>query len=227
MAKNYYPWHWKLGSKYPNELGNLCLVWDFPVWSICKKIRYLLFLQQHSGSHNVRGSVHQTSLFPLPESVVSLCLFSVVLPFVLSLVVQWSSVQYVSVCRKVSIWMCVFQGCCFFYWCRINYGAHMCVETVWGLVVSCPPTLDFLLPPRIHLIIFLLPFLTTAFVPLCHHPSFVYSIEDVLLNILRPAESSSNFRSPVYQMKTKACAKYIWMRSLNLSELTFYFYPFL
>lgn len=229
MAKNFYPWRWKVGSEYPNELVNLWLVWDFPVWSVCKKIRYSLFLSQRSGSHDVRGSVHQTPLFPLPESAVSLCLSSVVPPFVLSLVVQWSSVQYVSVCRNVSIWMCVFQGCCFFLLVQDQLWFTYVRGDSVGPCGFLPQTLDFLLPPRIHLIIFLLPFLTTAFVPLCHHPSFVYSVEDVWLNILRPAESSwfSNFRSPVYQMKTKACAKYIWMRSLNLSELTFYFSSFL
>lgn len=55
---------------------------------------------------------------------------------------------------------------------------HMYIETVWGLVVSWPPTLDFLLPPLVHLIIFPLLFPAAALVPLyCF--TFVYSIEDV------------------------------------------------
>lgn len=167
--------------------------------------------------------------FPLPVLCCSVFRVKPCHPMVES---ARGSVQYVltSACLLVPVWMCVFPGFFFFFfrWCRINCGSHMCVETAWGLVVSCPPTLDFLLLPLVHLIIFPLPFPTAAPV-LLYHPFFVYSIEDVWLNILRPAESSwfSNFSCPVCQRKTKACAKYIWMRSLNLSELTFYFSSFL
>lgn len=50
----------------------------------------------------------------------------------------------------------VFLFLFFFDW--INCGSHVCVETVWGLVVSCPLTFDFLLPLRV-------PFPTAALVP--------------------------------------------------------------
>lgn len=91
--------------------------------------------------------------------------------------------------------------------------------------------------PRLLIFFFLLSFIVlyslSHSLPLpsspFYQPSFVYSIEDVWLNILRPAESSwfSNFSCPLCQRKTKACAKYIWKRSLNLSELTLYFPSFL
>lgn len=212
---------------------NLWLAWDFPAWSVCKKIRYCCFSHSASIATDGPGSVHETPLFPLPSlRFPSACS----LLFCLSCEAVSSNGRVCerecTVCAHVWLSVRIHMNVCvpqvFFRWCRINWGSHMCVETVWGLVVSCPPTLDFLPPPLVHLIIFPLPFPTAAPVPV-YHPFFVYSIEDVWLNILRPAESSwfSNFSCPVCQRKTKACAKYIWMRSLNLSELTFYFSAFL
>lgn len=131
----------------------------------------------------------------------------------------------------VSIWMCVFQGCWGFFFIQDQLW-FTCVHLrqCGALWFPAPPPHSFLSPSssRSSYYIPSLPFPTAALVSLYHHPSFVYSIEDVWLNILRPDESSrfSNFSCPACQRKTKACAKYIWMRSVNLFERTFYFSSF-
>lgn len=157
--KNYCCWHWKWGSEYPSELVNLWLVWDFPAWSVCKKIRYCCFSHSAPVASDVRGSVHETPLFPrrvcgflLPILSCSVFLFKPCHPVV-------ESQRECTVCAHVCLSACNHINVCvpglvFFHWSRINCGSHMCIETVWGLVVSCPLTLDFLLPSLIHLIIF-------------------------------------------------------------------------
>lgn len=142
-------WCWKQGSWCPDEQW-ICGQWDFPDLFACKNIRYCC------SSHG-RGSVHETPLFP-PPSAVCLCLVSAALSFIWGQVIQWSNVREVfmhlrlPVCTYTYMWMyfyVCFRGLGVFYfcfcWCRIKCGSHMWVETVWGLVVSCTPTLDFLL----------------------------------------------------------------------------------
>lgn len=162
--KNYYCWCWKLGSEYPEWTGELVISGDFPAQSVCKKIRYCCFSHSTPVAADGRRWVHETPLFP-PESAVSLCLFSVSLCFFLNRVIQWSSVSECTACTygclsaHIHIWMCVFQFFFFFFFFDwINCGSHVCVETVWGLVVSCPLTFDFLLPLPV-------PFPTAALVP--------------------------------------------------------------
>ena len=143
-----------------------------------------------------------------------------------------------SACLHVSIWMCVcvpgLLGFVVFFFIQDQLW-FTCVHlrqcgALWFPAPPPPPD-SFLSPSssRSSYYIPSLPFPTAALVSLYRHPSFVYSIEDVWLNILGPDESSrfSNFSCPACQRKTKACAKYIWMRSVNLFESTFYFSSFL
>ena len=215
------------------------LVWDFPAGTVCKEISYSLFLPQRSGSlyRSRLGSrdpiVSPPRVCGLTPPVLCCSVFHFKKSHPMVECVR-ESVRHVltSTCLHISIWMCVFQGCWGFFFHTGSTVVHMCAfETVWGLVVSCPPPPDSFLSPsssRSSYYIPSLPFPTAALVSLYHHPSFVYSVEDVWLNILRPDESSrfSNFSCPARQRKTKACAKYIWMRSVNLFERTFYFSSF-
>lgn len=160
---------------------------DFPAQSVCKKIRYCCFSHSAPVAADGRRWVHETPLFP-PESAVSLCLFSVSLCFFLKRVIQWSSVSectactYVCLSAHIYIWMCVFQFFFFFFdW--INCGSHVCVETVWGPVVSCPLTFDFLLPLFIHLYSSLFHSL-----PLPSSPISALLCWFSWVNILRPAD---------------------------------------
>lgn len=147
---------------------NLRLVWDFIARSVCKKKRYCCFSHSARVVTNGRGSVHETPLFPL----LSLRFPSAYSPlFCLSFQAVSSNGRVLdrmyamcSLSARIHMNVC-FSGFCS-HWCRINCGSHMCIETVWGPVVSSPPTPDFLLPPLVHLIIFPLPLATTALVPL-------------------------------------------------------------
>lgn len=136
---------------------------DFPAQSVCKKIRYCCFSHSTPVAADGRRWVHETPLFP-PESAVSLCLFSVSLFLFKPChpVVECERVYCMylrlPVCTYPHMNVCVpvFLFLFFFDW--INCGSHVCVETVWGLVVSCPLTFDFLLPLPV-------PFPTAALVP--------------------------------------------------------------
>lgn len=132
------------------------------------------------------------------ESAVSLCLFSLVLSFFVSHVIQWSSVTesvlsvLTSSCLHVPIRLFVFQGFVFWFFFAGAGSAvvHICALRQCG-------ALRFPAPPQLLIFFFLLVFIllysiipltTTALVPL-YCPCFVYFIEDVWLNILRLAES--------------------------------------
>lgn len=143
----------------------------------------------------------------------------------------WERVYSMCSCLSLhlSIWMCVFQ----FFFSFAGEGSTVvhihALRQCGALWFPAPQLLIFF-----FLVSFILLHSLSYSLPLPSSPyisSFVYSIEDVWLNILRPAESSwfSNLSCPLCQWETKACAKYIWMRSLNLPELFFHpsFFPLL
>lgn len=130
----------------------------------------------------------------------------------------------------VSIWMCVFQVFFSFAGEGSTVVHIRALRQCGALWFPATPNswfssffLSFIL---LHSLSYSLPLPSSPYIA-----PFVYSIEDVWLNILRPAESIwfSNLSCPLCQWETKACAKYIWMRSLNLPELFFHpsFFPFL
>lgn len=183
--KNYYCWCWKLGSEYPEWTGELVISGDFPAQSVCKKIRYCCFSHSTPVAADGRRWVHETPLFP-PESAVSLCLFSVSLCFFLNRVIQWSSVSECTACTygclsaHIHIWMCVFQFFFFFFfWLDQLWFTCVCWDSV-GPCGFLPP--DFWFSPS-----------SPCSIPYrCPHPLYrpccVDSVEDVWLNILRPAD---------------------------------------
>lgn len=192
--KNYCCWHWKRGSEYPSELVNLWLVWDFPAWSVCKKIRYCCFSHSAPVASDVRGSVHETPLFPhrvcgflLPILSCSVFLFEPCHPVV-------ESQRECTVCAHVCLSACNHINACvpgllFFFTGAGSTVVHICTLRQCGaLWFPAPQLLIFFFLLLFILLYSILPLPTTALIPL-YCPFFVYFIEDVWLNILRLAVS--------------------------------------
>lgn len=162
--------------------------------------KVLLFLPQRSGSR----SAHETPLFPprvcgfpRPALCCSVFRFNPCHPLV-------ECEGECAVCAHVCLSARIYMNVCVL--CAGSTVVHICVLRQCGaLWFPAPTNLDFLLPPLIRLIIFPPPVPAAALI-LLYRPCFVYSIEDVWLNILRPVESSwfSNFTCPVCQKKNRA-----------------------
>lgn len=153
--------HNDLRIEYKRIMWNsLCVcvcVCESSVWSVWKKISYLLFLPHSSSNHEVPDS-----LFVSPPTVCGLRLPAL----------RWSGFQFkprCAMCSAISMWMCVCV-------CSgevpprppptVLYQLFlMCVATVRGPVVYCPSDNSWFSP-------FLLIFFLTFFPCFCFWPCF-------------------------------------------------------
>lgn len=148
----------------------------------------LQFLPQ-CGSPQVRGSVHETPLFPRPESAVCLCLFPVVLSVFLSHVIQWST-DSICLSERLHMNVCVPGLVVGGVAGAGSTMVHICALRQCGaLWFSALRLLTFFF---LFTFIYICSFSNSWPLPSssCHHRFLIYSIKDVWLNILRLVKSS-------------------------------------